>query len=174
MSEMDFYQLGVSASTIEIPLTRGKVALIDIEDYERVSQYRWYANLFSENWYAATKGLDHKTTIMLHRFILNPKPEEEIDHINHNGLDDRRCNMRIATHQQNMMNIEKIYGSSKYKGVCWDKRINSWRCEIGSRINRVWIGRFFNEEDAARAYDKKAKELYGDFAVLNLPKEIQN
>ena len=177
MSEMDFYQLGVSASTIEIPLTQGKTALIDVEDYELVSQYKWHTKEDDDRLYALhTINLSNGrvTGISMHRLILNAKNGEKVDHINGNGLNNRRCNLRIVTDSQNSMNRRKYKNStSKYKGVSWYKRYNKWLSCIESNKKNLTLGYFLKEEDAARAYDKKAKELFGEYARLNFPLEMK-
>jgi hypothetical protein len=153
----------------EIPLTNSNlVALVDDEDYERVMQYKWCVDRGRKTFYAKAwvKG---KVTRM-HRFILNAKPKEEVDHIDHYGLNNLRNNIRITTHSQNMMNGRKREGtSSKYKGVFWCNTHKRWVSSI--RINGVLhtFSYLSNEEDAAHAYDKKAKELFGEFACLNFP-----
>jgi len=122
----------------------------------------------------------------IHRLIMERalgrklKKKEYIDHIDGNGLNNRRSNLRVATQSQNSANQGKINGnfSSKYKGVCWDKSKQNWMSYIGStygsagksiKTKREYLGRFKNEEDAARAYDKRARELWGDYAHLNFP-----
>lgn len=120
----------------------------------------------------------------MHRLIMSRilgrelKRGEYVDHINHNGLDNRRENLRIVTHSQNHMNQKKQDGSytSIYKGVFKDSRYRKpkWVSYIGSgkgEIKREYIGRHDTEEEAARAYDEKAKELYGEYANLNFPDE---
>lgn len=158
----------------EIPLTRGKVALVDDEDYERVMQYKWCTHKDRNTWYATRTSYNPKKSIPLHRFIMNAKPGEEVDHINHNGLDDRRCNLRIVTRSQNHMNRGKMKNkcTSKYKGVYWFKNLNKWMVHIEINGKKMHVGLFNNEEEAARAYDKKAKELFGEYAYFNFIDKI--
>jgi len=94
-----------------------------------------------------------------------------IDHINSNGLDNRKANVRFATAQQNCWNQRKQRGnsSSKYKGVHWEKKRNQWRARITFKGRVVRRGRFETEQEAAKAYDGKARELFGEFASLNFP-----
>lgn len=95
-----------------------------------------------------------------------------VDHINHNPLDNRKSNLRICSHLQNMQNRKKSQrGASVYKGVCRCKRNNTWRAEIQCGYDRHYLGTFKTETEAARAYDQKAKELFKEFACLNF-KEI--
>ncbi len=90
-----------------------------------------------------------------------------VDHINRDKKDNRIDNLRAATHSQNSANALRESGSSKYKGVCWVKSRSNWQADIGLDNKKVFIGRFKSEDMAALAYNKKAKELYGDFALLN-------
>ena len=165
--------------TKEVPLTQGKFALVDDEDYERVMMYKWYASkttsrlrLIRNKWYAERK--EGKKTVYLHRFILDAESGEECDHRNGNGFDERRCNLRIVTHQQNNWNRQKttsrlgIPASSKYKGVHWRKDRNKWRARININCKRIHLGTFDSEEEAARAYDDKAIELHGEYAKINI------
>jgi hypothetical protein len=150
---------------MQIQLTKGLVTLISDEDYERVNKLKWHAIWSGYRWYAV-HTLSHTSKILLHRFILNPSPEQVVDHINGDGLDNRRCNIRLGTQSQNLQNQRKTRGISKYKGVTWDKKNKKWESKI--YLNHHYhLGRFLKEEDAARAYDVKAKELFGEYARLN-------
>ena len=91
----------------------------------------------------------------------------EIDHINGNGLDYRKCNLRVCTHQQNLQNQRIQKGVSKFKGVCWHKASQKWMAKIKHNYKTIYLGVFNNEIDAAKSYNKKAKELFGEFARLN-------
>lgn len=159
--------------TREIQLSQGKVALVDDEDYPLINQYKWHARKKpSGTWYAIRSKNKKYVAIFMHRLILNIPEGFEVDHINGDGLDNRHCNLRIATHSQNHMNIKKYANkSSIFKGVCWDKQTNKWIVHI--RLNRVMIhlGRFSDEVEAAREYDAKAKELFGEYAKLNFNDE---
>jgi len=109
--------------------------------------------------------------VSMHRQIMNPPEGMVVDHINNNGLDNRKANLRIVTHRQNCLNSRpKIKNTtSRYKGVCWEKESKKWRALITHKGRRISIGRFKNEIDAAFAYDKVAKELNGQYAWLNFP-----
>lgn len=153
---------------IEIPLTKGQVALIDDEDFELVSQYSWHTNTNpSGNCYArGCKGKNRKQ-ILMHRLILRVSQNQFIDHINGDGLDNRKENLRITTHTQNNMNKHKSWGFSKYKGVYWNKKENKWIAHLKKNSKRIFLKRFNSEIDAALAYDAKARELFGEFARPN-------
>jgi len=148
-----------------IPLTQGKVAIVDKEDYEELSRYKWHASSRVESCYAyRRKG---KRSLSMHREIMGEPKGMVVDHIDGNGLNNRRRNLRVCTSSQNHQNRRRTRGRSRYKGVCWEKRRNKWRAEIMLEGRHIDIGCFADEVEAARAYDKKAKELFGEFAYLN-------
>lgn len=154
----------------EIKLTQGQVAIIDDEDYELISQYKWYAHRCGHTFYARTNKTK-KEKLSMHSLILAAQKGQEIDHINHNGLDNRRENLRFCTKQHNNANQIKTRGTSRFKGVYWNKTKKKWQAGIEFNSKGFYLGRFCSEEEAARAYDKKALELYGEFACLNFPNE---
>lgn len=150
----------------EIPLTQGRVALVDDEDFERASAFKWY---FQRNGYAARDGRmpGEPSTVLLHRFILNAKSGMYVDHIDHDGLNCQRSNMRLCTHGQNMGNRRKSRGcASGFKGVT--AAGVRWKAEIVVSRKRIYLGCFATEREAAAAYDDAAKREYGEFACLNL------
>ncbi|GAI88609.1 unnamed protein product, partial [marine sediment metagenome] len=115
---------------MKILLTQGRIALIDDKDFLLISEYKWYANKIGDTYYAMThiKKNGKRETLLMHRLILNVPEKMETDHINHNGLDNRRSNLRLATSQQNNFNRKNIDGSSsQYKGVYWNKSRRKWR-----------------------------------------------
>ena len=152
-----------------IKLTQGKRSIIDDEDFKRVSQYKWH---FHSTGYAFTHARNTKDKkLRLHRFILNPPKTILIDHINRDKLDNRKENLRFATKQQNGMNSGKKrkFTSSIYKGVQLDKRAvqKNYPSIWVARLANKHLGHYQTEKDAAKAYDLKAKELFGEFAYLN-------
>lgn len=156
----------------EIELTQNKYTTVDNEHYDWLSQYSWHikqAKNRSDYAKFTTPRKDGKQkTIHMHQILLWCPQGYEIDHINGNGLDNRMENLRIVTRLQNSMNQhKKKIGKSKYKGITYDTRSNSWQARIGKNNQRFNIGTFKKEEDAAQAYDNKAKELFGEFACLN-------
>lgn len=137
------------------------VAIIDVEDYPKVSKEKWH---LSDGY---VKDTNHRP---LHGIILNipNKKNIEIDHINHDGLDNRKSNLRICTHQQNTFNKKLCStNTSGYKGVTFHKGHGKWTAKIGVNGERKYLGCFDNKYDAAVAYDKKAIELFGEFAATN-------
>jgi len=155
-----------------IPLTHGKFAIVDAGDYDRLSKYKWYSNQDGNNFYAytfLTKG-NKKKRVFMHRLITNAPKGLFIDHIDGNGLNNRRCNLRLCTPAQNAQNSRpRCNGSSKYKGVFWNKTNKKWTATIHKGENRRYLGGFDDEIEAALAYDRKAAELFGEFAYLNFP-----
>ncbi len=159
----------------KIPLTQGKYAIVDPERYEELAKYKWFAVRFGRGFYAlrmvkARGGGVRQKNVRMHRVILDVPEGKFIDHINHNGLDNRTANLRLATRQQNSWNKRKQEGncSSQYKGVTWLKSEGKWQVRIVCNGRKIFIGYFDDEKAAARAYDAKAKELFGDYASLNL------
>ena len=161
----------------KIPLTQGKVALVDDADYERVSKYKWYAWRGGAGPFYARRnvasGRRQQKTVKLHRFILG-FPDSFIDHVNHNGLDNRRSNLRLCTRSQNQQNRLPERGkTSAYKGVNWNKRNRIWYAKIKHNGKGFHLGCFRSEVRAAKAYDDAAKENFGEFAYLNFRHRIR-
>ena len=155
--------LGGALMTKSIPLTRGKFALVDDEDFDFINQFKWFAHESKGKSYAERKL--RNVHVKLHRVLLNAPPDKEVDHINGDGLDCRRENLRLCNHKQNTQNARlRKDNTSGYKGVSSTVE-GRWRAHI--RGNKVFIGCFGTPEEAARAYDKKAIELFGEFAKLN-------
>lgn len=153
----------------EIQLTQGRVALVDDEDYEYLSQWKWYAKNGRGDLFYAYRAIYNKgvqTLIKMHRLIMEAPSDMEVDHIDRNGLNNQKHNLRICTHHQNQYNKGAHEGgTSKYNGVCYMK---GWYvAQISISGKRKFIGRFSSEIDAAIAYDKMARKIYGEFAYLN-------
>ncbi len=149
-----------------IDLTGGFFALVDASDYAWLSKYTWRVTGGYSS-YACTK-IAHKTVYM-HRLIMNPPPGQVVDHHNHNRWDNRRSNLRICSQAQNLQNRRKSRGTSIFKGVFWHTRRRKWLAVIGYQGKTLQIGFFDDEVEAARAYDRKARELFGAYACLNFP-----
>lgn len=167
----------------EIKLTQGKYALVDDENYDWLNQYKWRIQNNNTTYYARRnifiQYLNKRKTIFIHREIMEKKlnrkleSNEQIDHINGDGLDNQEHNLRICVKQQNLFNSkkQKKYNKkktiSRYKGVCWRKDCKKWYTRIMFNGKSIYLGLFKNEKQAAKAYDQKAKELFGEFARLN-------
>jgi len=147
-----------------------KYAIIDDEDFEIVSQYRWCRN----SRYALTtiyRGKKKKTVLLMHRFLLNAPKHLEVDHINHNGLDNRRANLRLVTKSQNHQNKRGSFRPHcKYKGIYWHTGNKRWIARLKGKLHKH-LGSFKNKKEAAKAYDKAAKKYFGEFACLNFPND---
>ncbi len=150
-----------------IPLTQRKVAIVDDADFEQIAKYNWH---FSGR-YAARWGKRHfhkREKVLMHRAILKPHEGSEIDHINGNTLDNRRENLRICSHAENMHNARRRFdNTSGFKGVTWNKQHSKWQAQIQVSGSKVFIGRFNNKVEAAIAYDEKAREILGIYAKVN-------
>jgi len=156
-----------------IPLTQGKYAIVDPEDFERLNKHKWYAARDTRTFYAHRKKRVGKkyVSIGMHREILNPPGHLMVDHINHNGLDNRKANLRLATCAQNSYNRRQVRKnkSSKYIGVSWKQWTKKWAVIICYKRKNKIVGYFKDEIQAAKAYDKAAKMYHGEFATLNFP-----
>ena len=154
-----------------IPLTRGKFAIVDAADYESLSQHKWFANGDEHRGFYAGRRVGSKLLLM-HRVIMNPPEGMVVDHIDGNGLNNRRSNLRLCTQKQNSRNAAPSRrSSSRFKGVYFNKRTRKWIATIGYNGKTIHLGSFDDEIEAARAYDRKARELFGEFAYLNFPEE---
>lgn len=153
----------------EIPLTQGKVALVDDEDFDYLSQWKWCANKNWHTFYARRAIYDpQQKAIYMHRSLLNAPDGVEIDHIDGNGLNNTRCNLRLCTRRQNRINSNKRNNtSSKYKGVSWSKDAQKWHASISLNGARKCLGFFPSEDEAALAYNWAAIGIHGRFARLN-------
>ncbi|MBW8040358.1 MAG: hypothetical protein FVQ85_10195 [Planctomycetes bacterium] len=152
-----------------IPLTQGQYAIVDPERYEELAKHKWFAKRCDGRFYAVRST--KIKNVKMHQVIMGTEEGKVIDHINSNGLDNRKANVRFATSQQNSWNQRKQRGnsSSKYKGVSWEKKRKEWRARITFKGRVVHLGRFDTEKEAAMAYDDKAREFFGEFAWLNFP-----
>lgn len=155
--------------TKEIQLSRGKVALVSDHQYERVSQFKWWAHLDnSGNWYA--RGRVNGADILLHRFLTNAPTGMQVDHIDRYTLNCTDDNLRICTRTQNAQNRKKhVTNTSGFTGVHFDNNHKRWTAQICINGKGTHIGNFGNKLDAALAYDAAARKLRGEFAVTNFP-----
>jgi hypothetical protein len=153
-----------------IPLTQGQFAKVDDEDFEMLIKWKWCAvwNSYTKTFYA-TKGINRENSVRyMHRLIMGAKKGQQVDHIHHDTLDNRRSELRISLPSENKQNSGKQKdNTSGYKGVSWDKRDKKWRTTITKNRVQHSIGYFNTKEDAAKAYDEAAKKYHGEFAFIN-------
>jgi hypothetical protein len=151
----------------EIELTRGKVAVVDDEDYPQLSRYNWFVtkNRANGNWYAgrnSSRLLGKRRTILMHTQILSGIGA---DHINGDGLDNRRSNLRLATATQNGANRKlSSNNTSGVSGVWWDMRLKKWRAQIKVNRRMIPLGQFIEKQAAILARQNAVKIHFGEFA----------
>lgn len=151
----------------EIDLTRGQVALVDDEDFEYLNQFKWCVQKGKNTLYAVRNNYNNgkSATQYMHGAILNGKG---IDHIDHNGLNNQRSNLRLCSQSENSMNTQKYANkSSSFKGVSFHKLSGKWRAYIMINGKETHLGYFTSEIEAAKAYNTKAIALFCEFANLN-------
>jgi len=149
----------------KILITRGQIVIVDEQDYQELSQYRWY---LIDGFAARTIKKDNKrTTIYMHRVIMDAPIGISVYHINHNKLDNQRENLRLVKGSARMHRRPSVKHSSKYRGVYWCKDKRKWIAEIKVYKKQIRLGRFEVEKDAAVAYDEAARKYYGSLARTN-------
>ena len=157
------------SNTREIPLTQGRVALVDAADEDDLLRWKWCAHRHPNGRWYAVRGERRDGTnrlILMHRHIMNPPAGLDVDHANRDGLDNRRDNLRVATRTQNIANGTP-YGVSPYRGVCWCKQHAKWKASARSG-GVVRHAAFFDDAvEAALSYDLVAMDLFGEFARPN-------
>jgi|SRR5215475_1210315 len=151
--------------------SEGKVAawsLVDDEDFDEQNKHRWSLRLARNGLHYAARGkrIDGKAkAFYLHREILKPSTGMEVDHRDHNGLNNQRANLRVATKSQNQANQLARKATSKYKGVCRVAERSRWDARIMVRGKLIWLGDFKTEKEAVYAYDQAAIQHHGEFAL---------
>lgn len=156
----------------EIKLSQGLVTLVDDEDYEELNQHTWYAQKKGKTFYAVRhsylKGKDNR--IYMHRVLLNNNSKLHTDHINGDGLDNQKANLRVITTRQNLQNIH-TKKSSQYAGVSWSKRDKKWQAQIRIKGVVKHLGYFTNELEAHSIYLKRLDEI-GELFVNNITEKV--
>ncbi len=140
-----------------ISLSRGKVALVSDEDYASVAQFKW---CYSATGYAVRSTWPDNKLVYMHRFILGATKGSEVDHVNGDGLDNRRSNIRVCTRSQNMAN-------RKAKGMYWDKGRNRWVVRVYVNRKVVFYGRYKGEAEASEAYIDAKKLHHKEFVRVD-------
>ena len=156
-----------------ISLTQGRSALVDAADMETLSGFTWR---FTERGYVMAysgAGVARNRQTYMHRVIMLPDPDQDVDHINGDPLDNRRANLRLCTRSQNNANTRlSSTNTSGFKGVSWFKRTGRWRAMISLENCQLGLGYYDDLIDAAHAYDGAARYFFGEFANPNFPAEI--
>ena len=155
-----------------IPLTQGQNAIVDAADFEWLSQWVWYAQWkrSTRSFYARRSGPRPKRGIKMHRVIMKFSEGKEVDHINHDTLDNRKNNLRICTREQNARNFKQdVRNSTGFWGVFEEKGRITWRATFKVKGKRIKLGNYATKEEAAHAYDAAARQHYGEFARVNFP-----
>jgi len=167
-----WYSLFVNNRIMEIELTQGRVAIVDKEDYELVNKYKWHyrksGRTNGKNGYAQ-HSLSRDKSLFMHNLIMKPKGDVVVDHINHDGLDNRRENLRVVTKSQNAHNVVRK-NKSGYRGVSYFERLkNTKPYEARIRVDNklLSLGTYKTAIEAAKVYNERAKEEFGDCAILN-------
>lgn len=149
----------------EIELTQGKITEVDEADLPVLAPYAWYAIRRKRTWYAQTNS--PAGLMLMHRLLVGVEGVG-VDHIDGNGLNNRRVNLRVANQTQNNANQRvRAGGSSRFKGVSWSEERSKWVAQIAVNGKRRNLGRFLDEEEAARTYDRAALDAFGTFARTN-------
>ena len=158
----------------EIKLTQGKVALVDDEDFEKLSRYKWCAYKNGHVFYAQSTVPRNKKTVFLNmaHLVLPPPVGMCIDHIDRNGCNNQKHNLRVCSKSQNGANSESYTGISKYKGVCWSFYHKKWMSRIMLERKRTQLGYFKSEKEAALVYNVAAVRYFGEFARLNVINQV--
>jgi len=153
-----------------IPLTKNKFAIVDEQDYERLARFKWCVSYTGRKKLYACRMVGRRV-IRMHREIMRAPGGMVVDHIDGNGLNNCRANLRVCTHAQNLCNRRKYRGATPYKGVFYRRDRNKYYARISLGGVKHYLGLYDDPVEAARAYDRKARELHGPYARLNFPDE---
>lgn len=159
---------------MHIPLTQGRIAVVDLADWPRVAPYTWCTFTADRKWIYAVTGSARCVNgrQFLHRLLLDAPPELQVDHIDHDGLNNRRANLRLVTLHQNLANARPHGASSPYRGVTWDRYNCQWMARVTVQGQTQYLGRFVHAAEAARAVDAALHAAWGPYACLNFPADL--
>lgn len=161
-------EIKIQGETAIVPLTRGFVAVIDIQDIDKVAGFNWFAVVQKHGAYAVRRASKEESLsgkLSMHRAIMGNPDGVQIDHIDLDGTNNRRGNLRVASVLDNSYNRRKnSKNTSGYKGVCWNKAIGKWQAQIRANKIRKYLGLFDTPEMAYAAYCNAAMQYHGEFA----------
>jgi len=147
-----------------------KFALVDDDDYEVLSKFKWqgHTNKAGATYASSLYGRHWKRSrLLMHRVITDCPKGKDVDHKNHDTLDNRKANLRVCTRSQNIANRQKGSGRSQFKGVHWSRKENRWVASIKVLQKLIYLGQFKSELEAAKIYDTAARKHFGEFACTN-------
>jgi hypothetical protein len=151
----------------EIPLTKGRVALVDDADFEMLNKYKWFAESRNRTFYArrtVTIGIGKYKNVSMHRVIMQTPVGVETDHSDGDGLNNQRWNLRFCTRSKNNMNRSKgKNNTSGYKGVSWFGLAQKWRSTINVEGRQIHLGLFLKKEEAYKSYCEASKKYHGEY-----------
>lgn len=152
---------------MELSLNNGITTLVDDEDAELISAYKWYATYSRRGQCYYVMTSINKKTVYLHRLLTGAKAGEVVDHQNRNTLDNRKQNLRLTTHQNNCFNQRGKGSNTGFKGVSYSKERQKYFASIMHNGRTIPLGRYITPLEAAKAYNEAATRLFGEFALLN-------
>ena len=157
----------------EIQLTKGKVTLVDDDDFDFLMQWKWFASLNNGTYYVMRRqwiqGMNTSRPVYMHRVIMKTPKGITVDHIDHNSMNNQKYNLRNCTQEENTYNAIHKKGITGFIGVGFDKRRNKFVATIRIKGHRHYLGQYSNPIVAAKIYDRAARKNRGEFAVLNFP-----
>lgn len=168
LTNMEITHMASNDNIKLIPLTQGYSSIVDTEDYDLLIKHKWCVNINKNHKIKYAQSIIRDKFMSMHRLIMNPPKSILVDHINGNGLDNRKCNLRLCSSMENQRNAKiRKNKISKYKGVDWHVCSNKWRARITINKKLIEIGYYKNEKEAAKAYDTASIKYFASFAKGN-------
>jgi hypothetical protein len=150
----------------KIKLTQGKYTTVDDEDFVSLNKYKWYATKKFKTYYAV-RSLKNGSKIQMHRVILNTPENMETDHVDGDGLNNQKNNLRACTHSENQSNKSKyVNNTTGYKGLSWCERNKKWLVRISVNKKRFYLGHFKSKKEASEVYNIACLKKHGKFAKI--------